>query len=400
MQNFRMNLPRGAEYIISKFEENGYRADVVGGCVRDAMLGGTPYDYDITTNASPEITKVLFAECKIIDTGIAHGTVTVMIDGAPYEVTTYRIDGDYIDNRHPKAVEFTKDIKEDLSRRDFTVNAMAYSHRWGITDLFCGKEDLENKIIRAVGDASLRFEEDSLRILRALRFASVLGFEIEKNTANSIFEKKRLQKNLSGERIFVELKKLFGGVASYEITKKYSAVIACAMGVEAILHLVSESAWRRLGPELRMLSLFVGNADALRVVLERLKVDSKTKTRAPAILDKLSSLPKSSEEDIREFLIGDNTETHIPALTLAHACGMIPEATLIRARSLCEGGMPRAVSDLDVDGADILALGIKGRRVGVVLKSLLRSVSQGSVKNEKEDLIKEAKLYIGENNGV
>ena len=178
----KMNLPKEAEYIISRLNSFGYRADVVGGCVRDSMLGKQPSDYDITTNASPKEMKAVFSDLKTVETGIKHGTLTVIINSKTYEVTTYRVDGEYRDNRHPVSVVFTDRLSEDLSRRDFTVNAMCYSHEHGYTDLYGGREDLENKLIRAVGDPVKRFNEDALRILRALRFASTLGFSIEPET--------------------------------------------------------------------------------------------------------------------------------------------------------------------------------------------------------------------------
>ena len=200
-------LPKTVEYIISTLEGAGYRADVVGGSVRDFLLGKTPSDYDITTDATPDMTKEVFRHERTIDTGIKHGTVGLYLDGEVYEITTHRVDGEYKDSRHPESVSFTTDIKEDLARRDFTVNAMAFSPRFGITDPFGGREDLENQIIRAVGDPTLRFTEDALRILRAVRFASVLGFEIEEKTALALGEKADLLKNVSPERIWVELKK-------------------------------------------------------------------------------------------------------------------------------------------------------------------------------------------------
>lgn len=202
----KISLPEDVREIINTIEEAGFEAYAVGGCVRDCLLSRTPDDWDITTSAKPEQIKALFR--KTIDTGIAHGTVTVMMHHVGYEVTTYRIDGEYEDARHPKEVIFTPDLKEDLCRRDFTINAMAYNDRSGIVDLFHGMEDLEQGIIRAVGNPTERFEEDALRIMRAVRFSAQLGYEIEEDTKAAI---KKLAKNLkyiSAERIQVELAKL------------------------------------------------------------------------------------------------------------------------------------------------------------------------------------------------
>ena len=181
-----MEIPQAVERIIQTLEENGFEAFAVGGCVRDTLLGRTPEDWDITTSAQPEEVKKLFR--RTIDTGIQHGTVTVLENRTGYEVTTYRIDGIYEDGRHPKSVEFTSDLLEDLKRRDFTINAMAYSHKTGIIDAFGGMEDLKNGMIRCVGCARDRFTEDALRILRAIRFSAQLGFSVEEKTLEAVAE--------------------------------------------------------------------------------------------------------------------------------------------------------------------------------------------------------------------
>ena len=180
-------LPNAVEFALTSLEKAGFEAYIVGGCVRDILRGETPSDYDITTSATPKQTISVFENERIIETGLQHGTVTLIKDGMPLEITTYRIDGGYTDNRRPDSVIFTPNLKEDLARRDFTVNAFAYSPKSGIIDVFGGREDLNNKIIRSVGDADGRFNEDALRIMRAIRFASVLGFEIEEHTKKSIF---------------------------------------------------------------------------------------------------------------------------------------------------------------------------------------------------------------------
>lgn len=186
----RITLPKAVEKIIQIFEEKGYEAYAVGGCVRDSLLGIWPKDWDITTSAKPEEIKDLFE--RTIDTGIQHGTVTVRMDHESYEVTTYRIDGDYTDGRHPDQVTFTENLVEDLKRRDFTINAMAYNNRVGLVDVFEGEEDLKREVIRCVGDPLERFTEDALRILRAIRFSAQLGFEIQKDTYEAIKKLKKI----------------------------------------------------------------------------------------------------------------------------------------------------------------------------------------------------------------
>ncbi len=202
----RIELPEKAKYIIETIEAAGFEAYAVGGCVRDSILGRVPGDWDITTSAKPEQVKALFK--RTIDTGIAHGTVTVMMDKEGFEVTTYRIDGKYEDSRHPKEVTFTPNLEEDLKRRDFTINAMAYNEKVGLIDIFGGMQDIEKKIIRCVGEAEQRFREDALRIMRAVRFSAQLGYSIEEKTAEAIRELAYTLRNISAERIQVELVKL------------------------------------------------------------------------------------------------------------------------------------------------------------------------------------------------
>lgn len=202
----KINLPKKVSYIIETLEKSGFEAFAVGGCVRDSLLNRTPDDWDITTSATPYQVKDLFA--RTIDTGIQHGTVTVMIDQEGFEVTTYRIDGEYEDSRHPKEVIFTSNLIEDLKRRDFTINAMAYNDRIGIVDEFNGIHDLNHKIIKCVGNPEERFTEDALRMMRAIRFSAQLGYDIEKDTQNAIIKLAPNLKNISAERIQTEFIKL------------------------------------------------------------------------------------------------------------------------------------------------------------------------------------------------
>lgn len=199
-------VPNKVNHIIDILTSNGYEAYAVGGCVRDTILGKEPEDWDITTSAKPEEIKLLFK--RTVDTGIEHGTVTIIIDNQCFETTTYRLDGEYEDKRHPKQVSFTSNLKEDLRRRDFTINAMAYNEQEGLVDLFGGLEDLKNKTIRCVGNPIERFDEDALRILRAIRFSAQLGFDIDEETIEGIKSKVNYLSYVSAERINVELNKL------------------------------------------------------------------------------------------------------------------------------------------------------------------------------------------------
>lgn len=201
-----LKIPEKVKKIINILEENGKEAYAVGGCVRDSVLGRIPNDWDITTSATPREIKKIFK--RTVDTGIAHGTVTVLMEGEGFEVTTYRVDGEYEDSRHPKEVTFTASLQEDLKRRDFTINAMAYNPKEGIVDYFCGIDDLEGKMVRCVGNPVDRFTEDALRILRAVRFSAQLGFSIEENTKNALRTMAPNLKHISAERIQAELVKL------------------------------------------------------------------------------------------------------------------------------------------------------------------------------------------------
>ncbi len=220
-----MKLPAGAAFVLDRLHGAGYQAYAVGGCVRDALLGRTPKDWDVCTDALPEEMQRVFADCRVIETGLKHGTLTVLYEHEPYEVTTFRVDGAYTDHRHPDAVHFVRDVREDLSRRDFTVNAMAWSPKTGLVDAFGGRADLEKGVIRAVGDAGTRFSEDALRIMRALRFASVYGFSIEADTARAAHRLAPTLKNVAAERIRVELAKLLCGRGAADILRQYRDVV-------------------------------------------------------------------------------------------------------------------------------------------------------------------------------
>lgn len=206
MERLRIQLPERVDRIITTLQEHGYEAYAVGGCVRDSVLGREPEDWDITTSAMPEETKALFR--KTFDTGIEHGTVTVLMGDEGFEVTTYRIDGKYEDARHPKEVSFTRNLKEDLRRRDFTINAMAYNEKDGLVDIFGGVADLEAEVLRCVGDAEERFGEDALRILRGIRFAAQLGFRLEEDTRRGMRKLAPELVKISAERIQAELVKM------------------------------------------------------------------------------------------------------------------------------------------------------------------------------------------------
>ncbi len=220
-----IQIPPHAERILTLLNQAGYKAYVVGGCVRDALLSKTPKDWDICTSALPDEMERVFQGFRVVETGLKHGTLTVVLDGIPYEITTFRVDGAYTDHRHPDGVTFVTDVREDLARRDFTVNAMAYHPAEGLIDAFGGQEDLRRGVIRCVGQPEERFREDALRILRALRFASVYGFTIDEETAKAAHELKETLSLVAAERIRAELGKLLCGQGCGNILRAYRDIL-------------------------------------------------------------------------------------------------------------------------------------------------------------------------------
>ena len=221
-----ISAPEEVKTALRKLHENGFAAYAVGGCVRDSLLGKTPVDWDITTSALPAETERVFSDFRLVETGLQHGTVTVLFGDMPLEITTFRVDGDYRDARHPESVTFTRHLKDDLLRRDFTVNTLCWNEQEGVLDLCGGLADLQAGILRAVGEADKRFTEDALRILRGIRFASTLGFSIEPQTANSILRNRQLLSKVAAERIRVEFVKLLCGKNAAKILDDYREVIA------------------------------------------------------------------------------------------------------------------------------------------------------------------------------
>lgn len=224
-----MEIPKNVRYLLDRLTAQGYEAYAVGGCVRDSLLGRVPGDWDICTSAMPEETEDCFSDLRVIETGLKHGTVTVLLENVPYEITTFRRDGNYLDHRRPEQVDFVRNLQEDLARRDFTVNAMAAGTDGAVIDPFDGQADLEKRLLRCVGDPDKRFREDALRILRGLRFASQLGFSIEEQTAGAMERNQELLSYVSGERIYTEFTKLLMGPGAAEVLERYGTVLLTAL---------------------------------------------------------------------------------------------------------------------------------------------------------------------------
>ena len=443
-----MDMPKNVDTAINLLQSAGFEAYAVGGCVRDSLLGKIPNDWDITTSAKPEDMKSVFADFHCIDTGIKHGTVTVVIDGEPLEITTFRLDGEYEDNRHPKSVTFTSNLGADLGRRDFTVNAMAYSKKTGTVDLFGGQNDLKNKIIRCVGDPDRRFNEDALRILRALRFASTLDFEIEEKTAQSLLKNCALLGNISEERIAKELLKLVCGKGAKRILTDFAPVLFeilpelqpmyknshdnphhcydiyehTLIAVESIdpeptlrfamlLHDCGKPAVKKFDEN--GVAHFYGHqrisAEISAQILARLKVSNKFR-------DEILFLVSNHDR----WELYENTEKMPRYLSKFGLDGVLKLLKVMRADVLAQSPEYRyrldqiadaeeiaknlaaqkpclSLSELQINGRTLMDIGIpQGRKLGAVLAQLLDEVIDGVTKNTQEALTTRAREIYSE----
>ena len=401
----RIEMPVQVEEILGKLREHGYEAFAVGGCVRDAILGRIPGDWDITTSAHPEEVKQVFGHT--IDTGLQHGTVTVMRDHIGYEITTYRIDGEYEDGRHPKEVVFTAELREDLRRRDFTINAMAYSHETGIVDIFGGTEDLAARRIRCVGDAGERFTEDALRILRAVRFSAQLGFSIEEMTWQALCELAPSLVHVSKERVQVELTKTLlsdrpeytwkteaAGLAPY-ISKTFPEVFAAWKERKRIsgaaAHLPAEKALRWayfLAP--------AGEESCVRVLRE-LKMDNDTIDKAKILSRFAFTQIEPEEVSVRRAMSAMEDMVFDWLLLLQEV--LMPErmdaVEMVRslAKQIRERGDCIRLKTLAVTGKDLIQAGIQpGPALGKTLHLLFEKVLENPAWNEKDRLLTEVEV--------
>ena len=431
-------LPEKVNMIINELQAHGYEAYAVGGCVRDSILGRVPDDWDITTSATPLETKALFQ--RTFDTGIEHGTITVLIDKEAFEVTTYRVDGEYEDSRHPKEVTFTRCLKEDLLRRDFTINAMAYNEEQGLVDIFGGIRDLENRTIRCVGNAEERFGEDALRILRAVRFAAQLGFEIEEETKKGIVKLAPTLANISAERIQVELVKMLVSPnpgllrKAYElgITKVILPEFDAMMGTtqENIHHkyTVGEHTLKaienvRADKVLRLAMLFhdiakpstktmdedkvahffghdIKGVEMAKAILKRLKFDNDTISKVTKLVQyhdyRILAKPKSVRRAMNK--IGKELFPYYQEVrradTLAQSEYMQEEKLQnIQEVEECYQEILRkgecvCLKDLAITGSDLISAGMDpGKEIGRVLDALLARVIEEPELNTKEQLL-------------
>ena len=434
-----MKLSDGAIKAIKILNDNGYEAYAVGGCVRDAIMGNSINDYDVTTSATPEQMILSFKGEKIFETGIKHGTITFVHKKENVEITTYRVDGEYEDNRHPKTVEFTKKLENDLKRRDFTMNAIVYNEKEGYIDLFGGMEDIKNKKIRAIGNPKDRFTEDALRILRAIRFASKLGFEIEENTKKAMLECKHLLHNISEERIAAEINRFLMGknvknaiLENYEILGEIIPEIKAMHGFDqrndwhiydVLTHTAVVVECTPPVPYLRLAALlhdtgkvhtftidrngighFYGHneksAEIAREYLNKYKYDNFTKERvyklvkihdSPIELDRIfikKRINRIGEEcffDLIKIKRADNMAQNSKKVRL----DIIDEIESIATDIVNESCI--SLKTLAINGSDLIKDGHSpGKNLGIILDTLLNEVMEEKLPNDREVLLKRA----------
>lgn len=404
----RIDIPEAVSFILSQLNKHGYEAFAVGGCVRDTILGRVPGDWDITTSAKPLEVKEIFRHT--VDTGLQHGTVTVLIDHEGYEVTTYRVDGEYADGRHPKQVSFTADLKEDLKRRDFTINAMAYHPDLGIVDEFTGIEDLEQKIIRCVGNPMERFTEDALRILRAVRFSAQLDFEIEEGTRRALAEIAPNLKNVSCERIAVELNKTLtsahpeklmiaheAGMTEY-MAKDFGEIFdGRGNGTAAVSHNLRCMAALEPKKYLRLAAFLSHMDDAyVKLILKQLKLDNDTIKNASSLVKYYNEELPHTDFEIRVLMSKVSEEIFEDLLNMICALRSEDEEALsevshIRSRSelIRRNGDCISMKKLAVTGRDLIEAGVqKGPAFGLLMDKLFMEVLEHPENNDREVLMR------------
>ncbi len=390
-----MRYPDYIKSCIDALQNAGFSAYAVGGAVRDSLLGRQASDFDVTTNATPEESAKVFEGYRTIPTGIRHGTLTVLFEGIPVEITTFRIDGEYEDCRHPSSVSFTRNLADDLSRRDFTVNAMAYNEKEGVIDLFGGKDDLERKLIRCVGEPEKRFSEDALRILRAFRFSAQLGFEIEKNTLEGAQGCAHLLPKIARERVRVEFLKLLGSE-----NPTYSLNLMIEKGVFAhtfeglpIPCKRAISTLEKLGSALPRLSalIFDCTEEEKHEFLNSLRLSNEEKKITLRLCRAARFKFEENERSARIFLSYFN-DILSDAVNCLEAFSESTEKFIELVKKEAEKKPPLKISDLAVSGNDLVPIFANDRaRIGKALNHLLEFVIENPKKNTKEYLIEEAK---------
>jgi tRNA nucleotidyltransferase (CCA-adding enzyme) len=390
-----INIPEYVKEVLKRLHDGGYEAYVVGGCVRDSILGLMPDDWDVCTEAEPDEMKDCFIGLRSVDTGIQHGTVTAVSEGRPVEVTTYRIDGAYSDGRHPDAVTFTRSLREDLARRDFTINAMAYDPGKGLIDPFGGSEDLKRGLIRCVGDPNTRFSEDALRILRALRFSSKLGFRIEPETGRAVREMAETVKLVARERVGAEFVKLVLGKGASGVMVGFRE----ALNASGIALMAEDESLRSVDalPRSLPVRLAVIFQDAAGQALKDLRLDRHTIASCLRIQEALcEDVPKDRVQlKLQMMQFGEDAERAMLEIRRVCARGDRALQEAERALDMLQAVLDRKevwnLKQLQVSGKDLLQAGIpQGKLIGSALHHLLVLVIEGKLENKEEKLTETA----------
>lgn len=444
-----MNIPQGPDEILNRLTAAGFQAYAVGGCVRDSLLGTVPGDWDICTSALPEETEACFPDLRVVETGLKHGTVTVIFQGVPYEITTFRSDGNYLDHRRPQQVSFVRTLKEDLLRRDFTINAMAVGLDGEIQDPFGGRQDLTDGIIRCVGDPDTRFTEDALRILRGLRFASRLGFSIAPETAAAMERNKNLLSYVSGERIYKELTGILIGTYAQSVLEQYGGVLAAvlpeiqpSMGFLQRNPFHNRDVWQhtlealgKSGPDpiVRWALLLhdLGKPDCFTLddrgighfyghpqrsmelaeqILDRFHGDKKTRDTICLLVRDHDREAPATIKNARRWIARYGRD-NVGLLLEVKRCDCLAHVDTPKTRARYNNLMEMtrlirecletercfSVRDLPVKGGDVMALGVPaGPQVGQILEGLLDGVLDGTCPPEREALLERLKQVINE----
>ena len=442
----KIEIPWQCQQILDCFAAHHLQAYLVGGCVRDSLLGKSPKDWDICTEALPEQVQELFRQEKVILTGLQHGTVTVLLGGMPVEITTYRIDDAYEDHRHPKEVFFTNSLREDLSRRDFTINALAYHPKEGVIDYFHGLEDLEQGIIRCVGDAASRYQEDGLRIMRAIRFACVLNFQFEQETEQAIRQYSYLLRNIARERILVEFDKILtsswaaygletlarldcfpyflpeichtwqfaqeGGRHQFDIFTHTKKAVALApptvvLRLTMLLHDIGKPfVWQREGQRDTFPGHSLVGAQLAGKILERLRYDKKTIAQVRELIAQHERLLTADDVCLRQAIadLGEDGLRNLIAVKRADvwahsdAMAQLPLEPFDQMEAMLEQIQKRgdccSLKQLAVSGQDMLALGCKGRQIGELLQQLLQQVLLEPARNDRAYFLQQAENLL------
>ncbi len=438
MQTSVIALPAQVRWILHSLEAHGHQAYAVGGCVRDALRGITPHDWDLCTSALPEEVHACFPQHHVIDTGVRHGTVTLVVEGKPYEITTFRRDGAYGDHRRPNQVDFVPSLQEDLARRDFTINAMAVGLDGIPQDPYGGQADLQRGILRCVGDPTARFREDALRILRALRFAATLGFALDAATAQAALEERALLQHISGPRVYAELNRLLVGIDATRILREYTPIlgvilpeISPCVGFQQHNPAHSEDVWahtltafaasspdrilrwalllhdlgkpRSFSMDAQGIGHFkmhpVYSRELAEGIFQRLQADRATRVRVCRLVYYHDAWPPQTAEEIlrwqKEFGLEDlhrlaelrrcdgDAHTDAPVMVPIRAATAAFTQELER---LSAAKLPWSVRALALGGRDLQTLGVQGKEIGLALEALLQAVVTGQCANTPQSL--------------